>query len=114
MAGTVCAIPPETKPAAPVVAPTPREDDSDCVLSICVCVSVLQAAGPPRCPGAAGAEGLPALASPPGRGAELPGGYAGVEVKHYVIPLPSCPPHHAPPFLQGTSRPSLKSAVFPF
>ena len=31
--------------------------------------------------GAAGAEGLPTLASPPGRGAELPGGNAGVEVK---------------------------------
>lgn len=51
------------------------------VLCMCVCASVLQAAGPPRGPGAAGAEGLPTLASPPGRGAELPGGNAGVEVK---------------------------------
>lgn len=71
--------PSETKPAAPLAA-EPAEDNSDCILCMCVCVSVLQAAGPPRGPGAAGAEGLPALASPPGRGAELPGGNAGVEV----------------------------------
>lgn len=50
-----------------------------------------QAAGPPRGPGAAGAEGLSALVSPPGRGAELPGGDAGVEVKRQVISLPSHP-----------------------
>lgn len=58
--------PPETKPATPLGGSDSAEDSSDCVLCMCVCASVLQAAGPPRGPGAAEAEGLPALASPPG------------------------------------------------
>lgn len=83
------------------------------VLCTCVCVSVAQAAGPPRGTGAAGAEGLSALVSPPGRGAELARGDAGVEVKRPAISFPSHP-LPPPPSLQDASWPAIKSALFPF
>lgn len=75
------------------------------VLRAPVFVCLASAAGPPRGPGAAGAAGLPALASPPGRAAELPGAAAGVE----VTPRDPSP---SPLFLCSTSPP-LPPASFP-